>query len=130
MASNHKAKAEAESLLKGLANLAEWNTRAAELTPEMIQQEPSEGKQYGAHDGPKAAPPAWLAELFARNKFKQTSFPAWYIEADIPDIEIDGYTLSEKEKAILLSALKHSKPDNIHPLLLELREKVAKKTLR
>lgn len=72
--------------------------------------------------------PDWLKSLFATNVFKRLSMPLWLTSERIGSLTIDGYTLTDIEMHQVFAAIKSSKPTNIHPFLLDLRDSVPRQS--
>lgn len=68
----------------------------------------------------------WLEELFQLHPIKKSPLPTWILGVVLEPVVIEGYCLSHDELVTLLLAMKASTPDEIHPLLLALREKAGR----
>lgn len=70
----------------------------------------------------RAGRPEWLEKIFLAHKLKMAALPTWLTGVGHDPTVIDGYCLSYEEQVQILLAIKASSPDQIHPLLLALRE--------
>lgn len=70
----------------------------------------------------RAGRPEWLEKIFLAHKLKMTALPIWLTGVGHDPTVIDGYCLSNEEQVQIMLAIKSSSADQIHPLLLALRE--------
>jgi hypothetical protein len=75
----------------------------------------------------KSDRPQWLADLFKEHPVKTSALPVWLTGVGHDPIVIEGYCLNNEEQVNILLAAKASTPDEIHPLLLKLRERAPRK---
>lgn len=70
----------------------------------------------------KSSCPEWLTEIFERKySGKRLSLPDYLVGVEYVPIVVDGYCLNNKQVDEILTCLKASAPDKVHPLLVALR---------